>query len=45
MDLTYEPETTQLWAVCDNSCDGRTATLDVAQSGPNTGCFARHRHL
>ena len=37
MELTYEPESTHLWAVCDDSCDGRTATLDVAQSGPNAG--------
>jgi len=39
MDLTYDAETTHLWAVCDNGCDGRTATLDIAQSGPNTGYF------
>ena len=39
MDLTYDAETNKLWAVCDNSCDGRTATLDVAQAGPNTGYF------
>ena len=39
MDLTYDAETNKLWAVCDNGCDGRTATLDVAQSGPNTGYF------
>ena len=39
MDLTYDTETSKLWAVCDNGCDGRTATLDVAQSGPNTGYF------
>ena len=29
MDLEYEPESGHLWAVCDDSCDGRTATLDV----------------
>ena len=39
MDLTYDAETSKLWAVCDNGCDGRTATLDVAQTGPNTGYF------
>ena len=39
MDLEYEPESTHLWAVCDNGCDGRTATLDIAQSGPNAGKF------
>jgi hypothetical protein len=33
MDLSYDPETTHLWAVCDDSCDGRTATLDVAAGG------------
>jgi hypothetical protein len=33
MDLNYEPESKRLWAVCDNDCDGRTATLDVAASG------------
>jgi Ca2+-binding RTX toxin-like protein len=39
MDLQYEPETTHLWAVCDDSCNGHHATLDVAQSGPNDGRF------
>jgi hypothetical protein len=39
MDLTYDAETNKLWAICDNGCDGRTATLDVAQTGPNTGYF------
>jgi len=34
MDLTYEPESTHLWAACDNTCDGKTAILDV--SGPGT---------
>jgi hypothetical protein len=33
MDLSFDPETSLLWAVCDDSCDGRTATLDVAASG------------
>ncbi|MDX6534155.1 MAG: hypothetical protein QOF68_1899 [Gaiellales bacterium] len=39
MDLEYEPETTHLWAVCDDSCTGRVATLDIAQSGGNAGKF------
>ena len=39
MDLTFDTETGKLWAVCDNGCDGRSATLDVAQTGPNTGYF------
>jgi hypothetical protein len=33
MDLTYEPETSKLWAVCDDTCDGKTAILDVDGSG------------
>jgi Ca2+-binding RTX toxin-like protein len=40
MDLEYEPETTHLWAACDDHCDGRTKTLDIAQSGPSLGHFA-----
>ena len=39
MALEYEPESTHLWAVCDNGCDGQHATLDIAQSGPNDGKF------
>jgi Ca2+-binding RTX toxin-like protein len=39
MDLEYEPETSHLWAACDDSCDGRTERLDVAQSGVNDGKF------
>jgi Lamin Tail Domain/RTX calcium-binding nonapeptide repeat (4 copies) len=33
MDLQFEPETNHLWAVCDNTCNGRTATLDVNAGG------------
>jgi hypothetical protein len=33
MELTYEPETKQLWAICDDSCNGRTAKLDVSPTG------------
>jgi Ca2+-binding RTX toxin-like protein len=33
MDLQFEPETNHLWAVCDNTCDGRTATLDIDAGG------------
>lgn len=39
MALEYEAESGHLWAACDNSCDGRLATLDVAQSGVNDGQF------
>jgi hypothetical protein len=40
MDLSFEPETGYLWAACDDTCDGKTATLEIAQSGPNKGKFA-----
>jgi Ca2+-binding RTX toxin-like protein len=39
MDLEYEPESTHLWAVCDDTCEGRTATLDIAPAGGNAGRF------
>ena len=40
MELTYEPEAAMLWAVCDNDCNGRTATLDVKGEA-----LRRHRGL
>ena len=36
MELEYEPETTHLWAMCDNNCQGRSVTLDI---NPVTGKF------
>jgi hypothetical protein len=33
MDLSFDPERSQVWAVCDDSCNGRTATLDVDGAG------------
>ena len=39
MDLEFEPETSHLWAVCDDTCNGRSATLDIAQTGANAGKF------
>ena len=33
MDLTYEPESGQLWVVCDDTCHGRTSTFDVGTGG------------
>jgi hypothetical protein len=39
MELQYEPESTHLWAVCDNTCNGKHTILDVAQSGPDVGRF------
>jgi hypothetical protein len=38
MELTFDTETNLLWAACDDSCNGRTTTLDVAPAGdPNAG--------
>ena len=39
MALEYEPESTHLWAVCDDTCSGQHNTLDIAQSGPDDGRF------
>lgn len=39
MEITYEPERGQLWAVCDNNCNGRADALEIAQSGPSVGKF------
>ncbi|MFC0552054.1 lamin tail domain-containing protein [Planotetraspora thailandica] len=36
MDLQFEPETNHLWAVCDDTCNGRTATLDIDADGKFT---------
>ncbi|SFE20205.1 Hemolysin-type calcium-binding repeat-containing protein [Actinacidiphila alni] len=33
MDLEFEPGTGHLWAACDDTCDGRTATLDIGADG------------
>ncbi|GAA1502778.1 lamin tail domain-containing protein [Nocardioides humi] len=33
MDVVWEPEAEQLWAVCDDSCDGVTVTLELADGG------------
>jgi hypothetical protein len=33
MELEYEPESTHLWALCDNNCEGRSVTLDIGQDG------------
>ena len=39
MALDFEAETGLLWAVCDDSCSGRHATLDIAQTGPSDGKY------
>lgn len=33
MDLEFEPEPGQLWAVCDDTCEGRSTTLDIDTQG------------
>ncbi|WP_218825698.1 lamin tail domain-containing protein [Streptosporangium subroseum] len=33
MDLEFEPETNHLWVACDDTCNGRTATLDINAGG------------
>ncbi|GHJ49070.1 hypothetical protein Cs7R123_64120 [Catellatospora sp. TT07R-123] len=33
MELTYDAATGHLWSVCDNTCSGRTAILDVNAQG------------
>ncbi|MEF2977341.1 lamin tail domain-containing protein [Subtercola sp. YIM 133946] len=40
MEVQYDPEKRALWAVCDNTCGGQFALLDVAQSGADAGHFA-----
>ena len=39
MGLEFEAESGHLWAICDNTCNGRSATLDIAQTGVNAGKF------
>ncbi|WP_368861913.1 lamin tail domain-containing protein [Frankia gtarii] len=43
MDLEYEPATGHLWAECDDTCQGRTATLDINAAGrlAGTAVYAR----
>lgn len=33
MDLEFEPATGHLWAACDDTCQGRTSTLDLNAQG------------
>lgn len=33
MDLEFEPSSGHLWAVCDDTCDGQSVTMDVDGSG------------
>lgn len=40
MELQYDAEKHGLWAVCDNTCGGQYALLDIAKSGANAGKYA-----
>ncbi|WP_227024944.1 hypothetical protein [Streptomyces tsukubensis] len=33
MDLEFEPATGRLWAACDDTCQGRSSTLDIGAQG------------
>ncbi|WP_454321145.1 lamin tail domain-containing protein [Streptomyces phaeoluteigriseus] len=33
MELQWEPQTTRLWAVCDDTCDGQHRTLKIDAAG------------
>ncbi|GAA1018739.1 hypothetical protein Aple_026330 [Acrocarpospora pleiomorpha] len=33
MDLEFEPESKRFWVVCDDTCNGRTAILDIDATG------------
>ncbi|MEC5183861.1 hypothetical protein RCH12_001320 [Cryobacterium sp. MP_3.1] len=39
MDLEFEASTGRFWAVCDDTCTGRSAVLEIAQSGASDGRF------
>jgi hypothetical protein len=38
-EVAFDASTGLLWAVCDDACAGRTAVLEIAQSGPFDGTF------
>ncbi|HRI94521.1 MAG TPA: Ig-like domain repeat protein [Nocardioides sp.] len=46
MELHFEEQTQQLWAVCDNTCEGRTARLavDTTEGSPTAGTFVPVAH-
>ena len=39
MEVQWDPERGVLWAVCDDTCNGRSATLAIAPSGSTAGRF------
>jgi hypothetical protein len=40
MELAFDAELGQLWAICDNTCNGRSTVLRIAAVGANAGRFA-----
>jgi hypothetical protein len=40
MELQYDADRDRLWASCDNGCQGRSATYEIAASGSRQGRFA-----
>ncbi|MCU1475808.1 MAG: hypothetical protein JWQ64_501 [Subtercola sp.] len=40
MEVQYDPEKAAIWAVCDNTCGGQYALLDVSKTGSDAGHFA-----
>ncbi|WP_244929057.1 hypothetical protein [Nocardioides sp. W7] len=40
MDLQWDGDHQRLWATCDNGCQGRSATYEIATSGDQRGAFA-----
>lgn len=43
MDLEFEPATGHLWVACDDTCKGRTATLDIDAQGRFTATAIHER--
>tara|TARA_R110002124_G_scaffold287056_1_gene470092 strand:- start:424 stop:3453 length:3030 start_codon:yes stop_codon:yes gene_type:complete len=39
MELEFDPALGALWAVCDDTCEGRSALLEIAQDGAADGSF------
>ncbi|MEA9986435.1 MULTISPECIES: lamin tail domain-containing protein [Subtercola] len=40
MEVQFDAEKSAVWAVCDNTCGGQYALLDIAATGTNAGHFA-----
>ena len=43
MDVSWDPETQRLWALCDDSCDGTTVALELDDTGGFTIAAAYDR--